>query len=127
MSRNTPTPEQIRLRLERAARFRVIRDATGLTQPDFAERLTRLAAELRLENVSYKVGDITTREKGRKDLEIEDYVLAAHVDPHHRSVLWLAFGREVPIKYLGMMPKPPTAVPALVAPDEKAKRPKSRS
>ena len=109
MSRNTPSPEQIKLRLDRAGRFRLIRDATALTQPEFAERLTRLAREIGLANVSYDVGDITTRENGRKSLEIEDYLLATHIDPMRRTVLWLAYGRDLPLAVLNprLMPRPP--------------------
>lgn len=96
---------------QRGKRLRAIREAIGETQEQFADRLNVVAAEVGL-GVRYKFGDISGRETGRKSMEIEDFILAAHVDPHHRTVLWLAFGREIPIKYLGMLPKPPKAAPA---------------
>jgi hypothetical protein len=91
----------------RGARFRLVREAIGETQPHFAERLTRAAAELGVDR-SYTFVDVSTRETGRRTLDIEDYILASHVDPEHRTIAWLAFGRDFPIKYLGMLPKPPT-------------------
>jgi hypothetical protein len=107
LSRNAVSPEQQLQRIERAQRFKAVREAMQVTQPEFAERLTRAGKDLGLERVFYDVGDITTRENARKDLEIEDYILATRIDPEHRSIAWLAFGRDFPIKLLGMLPKPP--------------------
>jgi transcriptional regulator with XRE-family HTH domain len=90
---------------ERALRVKVIRDALGMTQPEFAAKLNAAALELGLE-ARYTQLNVSQRETDRLALDIEDYVILAHVDPHHRSILWLAFGREVPVKFLGMLPKP---------------------
>lgn len=83
---------------ERAVRFRAIREALGVTQPVFAERLTAEAKALGFVGVSYDVGDITTRENARRTLEIEDYIVAERVDPARRSWEWLAFGRDLDAK-----------------------------
>jgi transcriptional regulator with XRE-family HTH domain len=92
---------------DRAARVREIRAALGVTQPEFADRLNAAAAELGLD-ARYTPLSISQRETDRLALDIEDYVILTHVDPDHRSIAWLAFGRDFPIKYLGMLPKPPT-------------------
>jgi hypothetical protein len=95
LSRNSVTPEQQARKLERGRRLRTIRDALGETQPLFAERLTKLARQLGLDHVSYDVGDITTRENGRRDLDAEDYAVVSSIDPVKWTWEWLAFGRKL--------------------------------
>lgn len=95
MSRNTVTPEQQRQKIERAQRFRAVREDLDVTQPVFAERLTSVAEALGLDGVSYDVGDITKRETARKALEIEDYMIISALNPQRWPVEWLAFGRKL--------------------------------
>jgi hypothetical protein len=90
----------------RADRVKEIRAALGITQPQFADLLNATALELGLET-GYTPLNVSQRETARLELDVEDYVVLTKVDPHHRGLLWLAFGRELPDpKYLGMMPKP---------------------
>ena len=101
---------------ERAGRVREIRDALGMTQPEFAERLNAAARELGID-VSYTQLGISQRETARLALDIEDYVTISHVDPHHRNILWLACGREIPLanRLRGMVPRPPPPTTALAS------------
>ncbi len=80
----------------RGQRLRLVREALGLTQTQFAELLTRTAASLGID-VRYVVGDVSARETGRKALDVEDYILAERVDPKRRRTDWLAFGREIKV------------------------------
>lgn len=89
----------------RAQRFKDIRTALDMTQPEFAERLNAAARELGLEP-DYTQLNVSQRETGRQYLDIEDYAVASHIDPQHRSIFWLAFGREIPWRDLGQPPRP---------------------
>lgn len=96
-----------------------------MTQPEFAARLNAAANELGLsELATYSQLGVSQRETARLALDIEDYVIISHVDPHHRTILWLAFGREIPVKSLGMMPRPPKGAPGAGASDLPKKRDK---
>lgn len=78
----------------RGGRFRSIRERRGETQEAFAQSLTRLAGELGMP-VDYDGQGISTRETGRRALDIEDYLLAVRLDPDRRSLIWLALGRDL--------------------------------
>lgn len=82
------------LKTGRAQRYRSVREALDLTQEEFADLLNDAARVLSLE-ASYRSGDISPRENGRKELEVEDYVLASYLDPGKHSWSWFAFGREL--------------------------------
>lgn len=45
--------------------------------------------------VDYDGQGISTRETGRRALDIEDYLLAVRLDPDRRSLIWLALGRDL--------------------------------
>jgi transcriptional regulator with XRE-family HTH domain len=78
---------------ERAQRVRQIREAMGLTQPEFAARLNAAAAELGLDP-DYTQLNVSQRETDRLTLDIEDYLILTRVDPHRRPLVWLALGRD---------------------------------
>jgi hypothetical protein len=78
----------------RGQRLRTVREALGQTQTQFAELLTRTAAQLGID-ARYVVGDVSARETGRKALDVEDYAIVSALDPQRWSWEWLAFGRKL--------------------------------
>lgn len=99
---------------ERGTRLRQIREALDIKQDEFADRLNAAALSLGLV-ADYTGLGISQRETGRRAMDIEDFVIASFVDPHHRTILWLAFGREIPLADRlasgKMMPRPTTKAP----------------
>jgi hypothetical protein len=78
----------------RGARLREVREAMGLTQREFAERLNAVAKALDLP-VRYEMYDVSVREIGRRSLDPEDYAIVSSIDPLKWSWEWLAFGRKL--------------------------------
>lgn len=79
---------------ERADRFRQIREALDITQPQFAERLNAIALQLGLD-ADYTQLNISQRETARLELDAEDYAVVSSIDPLKWSWEWLAFGRKL--------------------------------
>lgn len=82
--------------IARGARLKQVRDAMDITGKEFADELNKAAAKLGLPHVKYTPLNVSQRETGRRELDIEDYTIVSYVDPEKRSWFWLAFGREIP-------------------------------
>jgi transcriptional regulator with XRE-family HTH domain len=82
------------VRAERAARFKSVRVALDLTQPEFAARLNAIATALGLE-ADYTQLNVSQRETDRLELDAEDYAVVSSLDPIKFSWEWLAFGRKL--------------------------------
>lgn len=82
---------EARRRREEGDRVRQIRERLGDRQPEFAARLTAVAARLGLSWRSYTNSAISRLETGAGNyLTIDDLAVLLAVDPEHRSVEWLA-------------------------------------
>lgn len=79
---------------DRAERLKAIREALGLTQPEFAARLNVVATALGLE-ADYTQLNISQRETARLELDAEDYAIVSALDPTKWTWEWLAFGRKL--------------------------------
>ena len=72
-------------------RVRIVREAMGKQQGEFADALNTKAAESGL-RARYDNTAISKLENGRRDLSVNDLFLIAALDPKQRGERWLAYG-----------------------------------
>lgn len=91
--RDMTTPDsRLVAKVKRAQRARAIRDALGIKQDEMAERLTAKAAELGFGYITYDKAKVSKSETGGREIEAEDALVWAYLDPERRGVPWLVAG-----------------------------------
>jgi hypothetical protein len=73
-------------------RVRAVREATGLTHPQFAALLNETAARLGISRPRYDETKVRNMERAARGISFDDVTLIAFADPQHRGRSWLAWG-----------------------------------
>jgi hypothetical protein len=73
-------------------RVRAVREACGLTQPQFAALLNETAARLGMPRPRYDEAKVRNMERAPRGITFSDVTLVAFADPQHRGRSWLAWG-----------------------------------
>lgn len=79
----------------RGLRVRAIREAGKWEQDEFARLLTDCAKRKRIDAPEYDRTIVSKMENGRRDVSLTDAILAAALDPQHRSVEWIGGDAEL--------------------------------
>lgn len=91
-----PTNEDNDRRAKIAARIIQVREAAGMDQRAFVDALNAAARGIGLPAI-YDIVKVSKIENSKRDVSLDDAILVADVDPHRRSVRWLAGARETPV------------------------------
>jgi transcriptional regulator with XRE-family HTH domain len=90
----------------RGDRVRLVREALGLQQTEFTERLNQMAEALGIES-RYDFTKVSKMEVGTRKVSLDDAIVLAELDPKRRGVRWMATGIAVA----------PAPAPALTPPN----------
>jgi hypothetical protein len=83
--------DAFRIRHERGARIKQVREALGMSGDGFAELLEECFRLLGFP-ASYNKSKVAKMEGGDRKLTVEEAAVIASVDPHTRGIDWLIFG-----------------------------------
>jgi hypothetical protein len=73
-------------------RVRVVREATGLTPPQFAALLNETASRLGMTPPHYNETKVRKMESEHRSVSFDDVTVIAFADPQRRGRLWLGWG-----------------------------------
>ena len=75
-------------------RVRAVREATGLTETQFAALLNETAARLGMSRPRYDETNVRKMESAPRRVSFDEITLIASADPQHRGRVWLAWGES---------------------------------
>ena len=87
-----PLADHHATKLARARRAKAIRESLEIDQDEMARRLTETAARLGFDYIRYDKSKVSKSENAGRDINAEDALIWAEMDPEKRGVPWFVAG-----------------------------------